>query len=72
MDRWMVITYDFNGVQTVGVVMESDFDPEVHGDVMPGSRYLSHARADMACRMFSRRHGIPEFGSIVAQSHQQA
>jgi hypothetical protein len=68
MDRWMVVGCDFEGLWVVGVVMESDFDPEIHGDVMPGSRFLSDTRASMACKMFSRRHGIPEFGSIVAQS----
>jgi ribosomal protein S27E len=68
MDRWMVITCDFEGVQTVGIVMESDFDPEIHGDVMPGSRFLSDTRANMACKMFSRRHGIPEFGTLVMLS----
>lgn len=64
MDRWMVITCDFEGLWVVGIVMENDFDPEIHGDVMPGSRYLSHARADMACRMFSWRHGTPTLATI--------
>jgi DNA-directed RNA polymerase subunit RPC12/RpoP len=67
--EWMVVSCDFDGIQTAGVMQVCDFDPDIDVDVFPGITFATVDLADAACIDFARETGLEFFGNLVPAAY---
>jgi hypothetical protein len=62
-EKWMVVTFEEEGRQVVGIMYEEEFDPDYYADVLNGRRFDDDAQAAKACEEYSMGTGIPQYSN---------
>jgi hypothetical protein len=62
-EKWMVVTFEAEGRQMVGIMYEEEFDPDYYGDPLPDRRFDTDGEAAKACEEYSMGTGIPQYSN---------